>query len=88
MEGEGPELICAVGPDGKFTAEASDYQGRWVKEADRDITRNLRPRDPLSSGAVPPRLSFLLARRQRSTHSVSAGKLVHSNNEVPRSHVG
>lgn len=44
VEGAGPELICAVGPDGKFTAEASDYQGRWVKEADRDITRNLRDR--------------------------------------------
>src|SRR5690606_19287690 len=42
--GEGPELICAVAPDGKFTAEAPDYQGRWVKEADRDITRALRDR--------------------------------------------
>ncbi len=42
--GEGPELICAVGPDGKFTAEAPDYQGRWVKEADKDISRELRRR--------------------------------------------
>jgi isoleucyl-tRNA synthetase len=42
--GEGPELICAVGADGKFTAEAPDYQGRWVKECDRDISRNLRHR--------------------------------------------
>ena len=40
--GEGPPLICAVGPDGKFTAEAPDYQGRWVKEADRDIIRQMR----------------------------------------------
>ncbi len=40
--GQGPELICAVGPDGKFTHEAPDYQGRWVKEADRDIARRLR----------------------------------------------
>ena len=31
-----------MGPDGKFTAEAPDYQGRWVKEADRDIIRKLR----------------------------------------------
>ncbi|MDX1946432.1 MAG: isoleucine--tRNA ligase [Pirellulaceae bacterium] len=37
-----PELINAVGPDGKFTAEAPDYQGRWVKDCDKDITRRLK----------------------------------------------
>ncbi len=42
--GEGPQLINAVGPDGKFTAEAPDYAGRWVKEADKDISRELRRR--------------------------------------------
>ncbi|HVX13453.1 MAG TPA: isoleucine--tRNA ligase [Pirellulales bacterium] len=42
--GQGPELICAVGPDGKFTAEAPGFQGRWVKEADKDISRELRRR--------------------------------------------
>lgn len=42
--GRGPELICAVGPDGKFTAEAPDYAGRWVKDADKDIARELRRR--------------------------------------------
>jgi isoleucyl-tRNA synthetase len=42
VAGEGPQLICAVGPDGKFTAEAPDYQGRWVKDCDKDITRRLR----------------------------------------------
>ncbi|HEY5314244.1 MAG TPA: isoleucine--tRNA ligase, partial [Pirellulales bacterium] len=42
--GEGPELICAVEPDGRFTDEAPDYTGRWVKEADKDITRELRRR--------------------------------------------
>ncbi|MBR0236636.1 MAG: isoleucine--tRNA ligase [Thermoguttaceae bacterium] len=40
----GPELICAVGPDGKFTEIASDWTGRWVKEADKDISRNLKER--------------------------------------------
>lgn len=35
--GEGPELICAVAPDGRFTDEMPDYAGRWVKEADKDI---------------------------------------------------
>lgn len=44
LPGEGPELICAVAPDGTFTAEAGPYQGRWVKDADRDIVRELRQR--------------------------------------------
>ncbi|MGQ9505846.1 MAG: isoleucine--tRNA ligase [Thermogutta sp.] len=42
VEGEGPPLICAVAPDGTFTAEAPDYTGRWVKDCDRDIIRQLR----------------------------------------------
>ncbi|MBL9123694.1 MAG: isoleucine--tRNA ligase, partial [Planctomycetaceae bacterium] len=41
---EAPDLLCAVGPDGKFTAEAPDYEGRWVKEADKDISRDLNHR--------------------------------------------
>ena len=45
--GEGPQLICAVAPDGKFTADAPDYQGRWVKEADKDICRNMKDRGVL-----------------------------------------
>ncbi|MEX2560507.1 MAG: isoleucine--tRNA ligase, partial [Pirellulales bacterium] len=44
VPGEGPQLICAVGPDGKFTDEAPDYAGRWVKDADKDIHRELRGR--------------------------------------------
>ncbi|MCA9214529.1 MAG: isoleucine--tRNA ligase [Planctomycetales bacterium] len=43
-EGQGPELICAVGPDGKFTDVAGEYEGRWVKECDRELTRSLRDR--------------------------------------------
>jgi isoleucyl-tRNA synthetase len=42
VDGQGPQLINAVGPDGKFTAEAPDYQGRWVKDCDKDITRRLK----------------------------------------------
>ena len=42
--GHGPQLICAIGPDGKFTADAPDYEGRWVKDADKDISRELRRR--------------------------------------------
>ena len=44
VPGEGPPLICSVGPDGKFTAETPGYQGRWVKDADKDICRELRTR--------------------------------------------
>ena len=43
-QGQAPGLICAVGPDGKFTSEAPDYQGVWVKDADRPISRSLRER--------------------------------------------
>ncbi len=42
VDGQGPPLICAVAPDGTFTDEAPDYQGRWVKEADRDLVRQMR----------------------------------------------
>ncbi len=44
FEGEGPELINAVAPDGKFTAEVPDYQGRWVKDCDKDIIHDLKNR--------------------------------------------
>jgi isoleucyl-tRNA synthetase len=42
--GEGPELICAVGPDGKFTDVAPPYTGRWVKDCDKEISRELKSR--------------------------------------------
>lgn len=42
LDGQGPHLINAVAPDGKFTADAPDYQGRWVKDCDKDITRRLK----------------------------------------------
>jgi isoleucyl-tRNA synthetase len=45
VDGEGPELLNAVAPDGKFTDEAPEYlRGRWVKEADKDIIRDLKQR--------------------------------------------
>ncbi len=47
VEGQGPQLICAVGPDGKFTDQAGPYVGRWVKEADKDICRQLREQGTL-----------------------------------------
>jgi isoleucyl-tRNA synthetase len=44
IEGEGPPLICSVAPDGTFTAETPEYQGRWVKQCDRDIIREMKSR--------------------------------------------
>ncbi len=37
-------LPCAVGPDGRFTADAPDLEGLWVKDADARILRILRER--------------------------------------------
>ncbi|RIK82614.1 MAG: isoleucine--tRNA ligase [Planctomycetota bacterium] len=38
-------LINCVAPDGKFTDEAPDYcRGRWVKDCDKDIIRDLKQR--------------------------------------------
>ena len=42
VEADRPSLLCAVGPDGKFTDEFAAMQGTWVKDADKPITRSLR----------------------------------------------
>lgn len=42
VDGEGPELICAVAPNGKFTADVPDLEGTWVKDADKPIVRRLK----------------------------------------------
>ena len=42
QEGDRPELLCAVGPDGKFTEQFPPQQGVWVKDADKPLTRSLR----------------------------------------------
>jgi len=47
VEGEGPPLICSVAPDGTFTSETPEFEGRWVKEADGDICRELKARGVL-----------------------------------------
>ena len=41
-DGEGPELICCVAPNGKFTDDAGPYAGEWVKDADKEIIKDLR----------------------------------------------
>ncbi|MFM8893048.1 MAG: class I tRNA ligase family protein, partial [Planctomycetia bacterium] len=45
--GSGPELINCVAPDGTFTDLFPMGSGRFVKDCDRDITRDLRARGVL-----------------------------------------
>ncbi|SMP39614.1 Isoleucyl-tRNA synthetase [Neorhodopirellula lusitana] len=44
VDGQRPELLCAVGPDGKFTDEFPSMKGEWVKAADKPLARELRDR--------------------------------------------
>ncbi len=45
IQGEEPQLLNCVGPDGKFTDEAPEFvRGRWVKDCDKDIIRDLKER--------------------------------------------
>lgn len=40
-----PKLMNFVGPDGKFTDEGPEFcRGRWVKDCDKDIIRDLKQR--------------------------------------------
>ena len=44
-EDETLDLFCPVNPDGTFTADATKpYHGRWVKDCDKDIQRDLKAR--------------------------------------------
>jgi isoleucyl-tRNA synthetase len=42
VPGDGPGILCPVLPNGKFDERVSDFQGLWVKEADKPIIRALR----------------------------------------------
>ena len=42
VEGQGPTLICAIDSEGKFTSDFPEYEGQWVKDADKLIVRRLR----------------------------------------------
>lgn len=39
---EGIEPVCPVDPNGRFTGEVPDYQGMFVKDADKEIIRRLK----------------------------------------------
>ncbi|MFM8635743.1 MAG: isoleucine--tRNA ligase [Planctomycetia bacterium] len=44
VDGQGPSLINAVAPDGSFTDAFPMGSGRFVKDCDRDVARDLRSR--------------------------------------------
>jgi isoleucyl-tRNA synthetase len=44
VQEHGLGFLQLVGPDGRFVPEVTDFAGRNVKKADRDIIRNLRAR--------------------------------------------
>lgn len=44
VDDSGPQMICAVGPNGQFTDAAPEYAGMWVKDADKPIIRELKER--------------------------------------------
>jgi isoleucyl-tRNA synthetase len=44
VEGAGPKLLNAVAPDGTFTDAFPMGSGRFVKDCDRDITRDIKAR--------------------------------------------
>ncbi len=39
---EGIDVVCPVDQNGRFTAEVPDYQGLFVKDADKEIIRRLK----------------------------------------------
>ncbi len=47
VEEDAPELLCAVGPDGKFTDEFPEMKGVWVKDADKPLSRTLKEHNKL-----------------------------------------
>ncbi|MBK6516184.1 MAG: isoleucine--tRNA ligase [Polyangiaceae bacterium] len=51
---EHPELplLCAIGPDGTFTARVPKHQGRWVKDCDKDLIYELKERGSLVHSEV------------------------------------
>ncbi len=82
VEGQQPDLLYCVGPDGKFTDVAGPFADMWVKDADKPISRDLRERGRL----------FLLEqylhdypfcwRRSRPAHPIPARKLVRSHDPI------
>ncbi|MDR2344955.1 MAG: isoleucine--tRNA ligase [Planctomycetaceae bacterium] len=47
FESNAPELICAVSTNGKFNSDAIPYEGKWVKDADKEIIRDIKSKSLL-----------------------------------------
>ena len=79
-DGQGPELINAVAPDGTFTAEAPRLPGPLGQgRRPRHHPPHARRRHALPPGAISARLSLLLAGGRRSVDPIPAQELVHSH---------
>ena len=72
---EGIELVYPVDNNGLFTKEIPEYQGLFVKDADKEIIKRLKKRKGYSSWHMPPPLSLLLEIRY-STDLQSSAHLV------------
>lgn len=56
---EGIEPVCPVDQNGKFTAEVPDYEGLYVKDADKEIIRRLKTEDKvIYHGTIHHRYPF------------------------------
>jgi isoleucyl-tRNA synthetase len=42
LQGSGVPVVCPVDAECKFTAEVTDYQGRFVKDCDKDVIERLK----------------------------------------------
>jgi len=51
---ESVPLLCAVAPNGTFTDDAPPYKGRWVKDCDKDIVRELREKKAYGAASDIP----------------------------------
>ena len=81
-------LLCAVRPDGSFDPDARarpPTPGRWVKDADRDLCRELKERGLVwHARADPPRVPVLRALGPGSADPVRAAGLVHPHHRARR----
>ena len=49
---EGIEIVCPVDQNGKFTSEVPEYEGLFVKDADKDIIKRLKEKEILFAQAT------------------------------------
>ena len=46
-------LLNAVAPNGTFTSDFPEYEGRWVKDCDKDLCRDMKERKAYPGGDIP-----------------------------------